>query len=273
MNPEMIVSGNIMEIYGLSKNFGGISAVEGLTFNIKTHRVMGIIGPNGAGKTTVFNLITGVYKPTKGEIIFLGNDITGKPPEKIVQMGISRTFQNIRLFKNLTVLENVVIALDLNNPLYNLAEAFFLNWPLIPGKIKAKEMELREKAMFYLELLGIEAQAGKLANALPYGLQRKLEIARALALQPRLLLLDEPAAGMNPEESLELSRLIREIRIKLDLTIFLIEHHMDLVMDLCDYIYVINFGRELAKGTPDEIQENPAVLKAYLGEGRKRAKN
>ena len=273
MSAAVTYNEKIMEVKGLSKNFGGISAVEGLAFNIRTRQVMGIIGPNGAGKTTVFNLITGVYKPTKGAIVFRGKDITGYPPDRIVQLGISRTFQNIRLFRNLTALDNVVIALDLNNPLYNLAETFFQNWPFIPGKVKAKEKELREKAMFYLELAGIGAQAGKLAGALPYGLQRKLEIARALALQPRLLLLDEPAAGMNPEESMDLSRLIRVIRIKLDLTVFLIEHHMDLVMDLCDYIYVINFGRELAKGTPDEIQANPAVLKAYLGEGRKRVKH
>jgi ABC-type branched-subunit amino acid transport system ATPase component len=261
----------IMEIKGLSKSFGGIVAVENLTFAIKTGEIMGIIGPNGAGKTTVFNLITGVYQPTKGHIIFQDKDITGHSPDAIVKMGIARTFQNIRLFKNLSALENVVTALDLNNPLYNLAETFFLNWPLLPSKVRRREKELREKAMYYLELTGIAEYAAKQANALPYGLQRKLEIARALALQPKLLLLDEPAAGMNPEESMELSHLIKDIQMKLDLTVFLIEHHMDLVMEICDHLYVINFGRELAEGTTDEIQANPAVLKAYLGEGRKGA--
>lgn len=262
---------NIAEIKNLTKNFGGIVAVEDLTFNIKKGEVMGIIGPNGAGKTTVFNLITGVYQPTSGTITFNGEDITGQGPDEIVKKGISRTFQNIRLFKNLTVLDNVVTGLDLNNPLYNLAEALLMNPPFINSKIKQSEKKLREKALYYLELVGIDHLASNRADSLPYGLQRKLEIARALALDPKLLLLDEPAAGMNPEESLELADLIKEIQVKLDLTIFLIEHHMDLVMRLCDHIFVINFGRELAEGNPDEIQSNPAVLKAYLGEGYKGA--
>ena len=262
----------IMEIRELSKSFGGIIALEDLNFDIQTGEVMGIIGPNGAGKTTVFNLITGVYLPSRGRIAFKGKEITGLAPDEIVKLGIARTFQNIRLFKNLSAMENVVTALDLNNPMYNLAEAFLRNWPFIPGKVKRSEKEMREKAMYYLDLAGIGDQAKKLAGALPYGLQRKLEIARALALQPTLLLLDEPAAGMNPEESIDLSHLIKEIQGKLDLTVFLIEHHMDLVMEICDHIYVINFGRELAEGNAEEIQANPAVLKAYLGEeGRKRA--
>ncbi len=260
-----------LEIKNLSKSFGGIVAVEDLTFNIKSGEIMGIIGPNGAGKTTVFNLITGVYQPTRGQVIYKGQDITGRPPDEIVKLGIARTFQNIRLFKNLSALENVVTALDLKNPMYNLASTFFLNWPFIPGKVKRCEKELRQKAMLYLELVGIGDYAYKQASALPYGLQRKLEIARALALEPELLLLDEPAAGMNPEESMELSHLIRDIQQKLNLTVFLIEHHMDLVMEICDHLYVINFGRELAEGNPEEIQANPAVLKAYLGEGRKGA--
>ena len=260
----------IMTVRNLGKNFGGIVAVEDLTFEIRPLQVMGIIGPNGAGKTTVFNLITGVYKPSNGDIIFLDKNISGHPPDEIVKSGISRTFQNIRLFKNLSVLENVVTALDLHNPLYNLVDTFFLNWPLIPCKVKTKEKELREKAMYYLDLLGIGDLAGKQASALPYGLQRKLEIARALALEPKLLLLDEPAAGMNLEETRELGRLIKEIQNKLSFTVFLIEHHMDLVMDICDHIYVINFGRELAQGNAEEIQNNPTVLKAYLGEERKK---
>jgi len=259
---------NILEVKNLTKNFGGIVAVEDLSFNIKKGQIKGIIGPNGAGKTTVFNLITGVYKPTTGTVVFDGEDITNHAPDDIVKKGISRTFQNIRLFKNLSVLENVVTGLDLNNPLYNLAEALLLNPPFINSKVKKAEAQLWEKAMYYLELVGIEHLAEKTAGSLPYGLQRKLEIARALALYPKLLLLDEPAAGMNPEESMELADLIKDIQIKLDLSIFLIEHHMDLVMKLCDDIIVINFGRELAEGTPEEIQANPAVLKAYLGGGK-----
>lgn len=260
-----------LRINNLTKSFGGILAVENLTFDIKSGDIMGIIGPNGAGKTTVFNLITGVYKPSGGQIIFMDEDITGKAPDILVRKGIARTFQNIRLFRNLSALENVVTALDLHNPLYNLAEAMLLNPPFLPGKVKRAEKELRDKAIFFLDLVGIPDAAEKRADSLPYGTQRKLEIARALALEPKLLLLDEPAAGMNPEESMDLARLIREIRNKLDLTVFLIEHHMDLVMELCDYLYVINFGRELAEGSPEAIQNDPAVLKAYLGEGYKRA--
>ena len=260
-----------LRINNLTKSFGGILAVENLTFDIKSGDIMGIIGPNGAGKTTVFNLITGVYKPSGGQIIFMDEDITGKAPDILVRKGIARTFQNIRLFRNLSALENVVTALDLHNPLYNLAEAMLLNPSFLPGKVKRAEKGLRDKAIFFLDLVGIPDAAEKRADSLPYGTQRKLEIARALALEPKLLLLDEPAAGMNPEESMDLARLIREIRNKLDLTVFLIEHHMDLVMELCDYLYVINFGRELAEGSPEAIQNDPAVLKAYLGEGYKRA--
>lgn len=260
-----------MKIKNLSKNFGGIVAVEDLTFDIKQGEIMGIIGPNGAGKTTVFNLITGVYQPTSGTVLFGEEDITGQAPDAIVRKGIARTFQNIRLFKHLSALDNVITALDLNYPMYNLAEAIVLNVPFVPGKVKRGEKALQEKAMEFLEMVGIGDKAHVRANALPYGLQRKLEIARALALEPTLLLLDEPAAGMNPEESLELARLIKQIQVKLNLTVFLIEHHMDLIMELCDQIFVVNFGRELAKGSPEEIQSNPAVLKAYLGEGYKRA--
>ncbi len=261
----------IIQINNLTKAFGGIIAVEDLTFNIAKGEIMGIIGPNGAGKTTVFNLITGVYKPTRGSVKFNGEDITGRPPDEIVRAGIARTFQNIRLFRNLTALDNVVTALDLRHPLYSLGEAVFLNFPFVNSKVKRSESELREKAKYYLELVGIEQFAGSRADSLPYGLQRKLEIARALALEPRLLLLDEPAAGMNQEETMELSRLIKRIQLKLDLTVFLIEHHMACVMELCDHIFVVNFGRRLAEGNAEEIQCNPAVLKAYLGEGYKGA--
>ena len=262
---------HIIKINGLTKSFGGIVAVEDLTFNIKKGEIMGIIGPNGAGKTTVFNLITGVYKPTRGTIQFNGQNITGLAPDQIVRKGIARTFQNIRLFRNLTALDNVVTALDLHHPLYGLGDALLLNIPFVNGKVKRSEKELREKGKYYLDLVGIAHLAESRADSLPYGLQRKLEIARALALEPTVLLLDEPAAGMNPEETMELARLIKSIQLKLDLTVFLIEHHMACVMELCDHIFVVNFGRKLAEGNADEIQANPAVLKAYLGEGYKGA--
>jgi branched-chain amino acid transport system ATP-binding protein len=262
---------HIIEIKELTKAFGGIMAVEDLTFNIAKGEIMGIIGPNGAGKTTVFNLITGVYKPTRGMIRFHGEDITGLPPDRIVHKGVARTFQNIRLFRNLTALDNVVTALDLNHPKYGLAEALLFNPPFLNSRVKRSEKELREMGMHYLNIVGIDHLAHNRADSLPYGLQRKLEIARALALEPQLLLLDEPAAGMNPEETMELARLIKSIQMKLDLTVFLIEHHMACVMELCDHIFVVNFGRRLAEGNAEEIQANPAVLKAYLGEGYKGA--
>lgn len=262
---------HIIEIKELTKAFGGIMAVEDLTFNIAKGEIMGIIGPNGAGKTTVFNLITGVYKPTRGMIRFHGEDITGLSPDRIVHKGVARTFQNIRLFRNLTALDNVVTALDLNHPKYGLSEALLFNPPFLNSRVKHSEKELREMGMHYLNLVGIDHLAHNRADSLPYGLQRKLEIARALALEPQLLLLDEPAAGMNPEETMELARLIKSIQIKLDLTVFLIEHHMACVMELCDHIFVVNFGRRLAEGNAEEIQANPAVLKAYLGEGYKGA--
>lgn len=258
----------IASVENLGKNFGGILAAEDLTFQVRKKEIMGIIGPNGAGKTTVFNLMTGVYPPTAGKVFLDGEDITHLAPDVIVKKGVSRTFQNIRLFKRLTVLENVITALDLHYPLYNIGEALFLNLPFYKGKIKRAEQELRDKAMHYLDTVGISHLAANQADSLPYGLQRKLEMARALALEPKLLLLDEPAAGMNPEESMELARLIRQIQKDFDITVLLIEHHMDLVMYLCNHIFVMNFGRELAQGSPEEIQENPAVLKAYLGEGR-----
>lgn len=255
----------LLNVENLSKNFGGITAVSDLSFHVDKGEIVGIIGPNGAGKTTVFNLITGVYQPTTGKVTFDGADITGHASEAVVKAGITRTFQNIRLFNKLTVIENVITALDLNYKKYNFWEALFTNLPFVKGKIKKGEIELREQAKEYLRLVGIEHLAYKKAESLPYGLQRKLEIARAVALQPKLLILDEPAAGMNPEETRELTELIRDIAKKLGLTVLLIEHHMDLVMNLCDRLYVINFGAYLADGTPEEIQNNQAVLDAYLG--------
>ncbi len=257
----------VLELNGVTKKFGGITACKDISLSINQGQIMGLIGPNGAGKTTAFNLITGVYDVTEGTIHYEGKPITGKRPDQIVYGGISRTFQNIRLFRNLSVLDNVCIAVD-RHETYPLAPALFR----LPSVIR-KEKAIREHAMEYLAVVGLEEKASLRADSLPYGLQRKLEIARALALKPKLLLLDEPAAGMNPEESLELSKLIRQLHEKFSLTTLLIEHHMDVIMTLCDRIFVMNFGEKLAEGTAEEIQTNPEVLKAYLGEGYKRAGN
>ncbi len=252
----------VLSVSDLTKTFGGIVACSDLNFTVREGEILGLIGPNGAGKTTVFNLITGVYAPSRGRIIFGNQSIAGRPPDWIVRQGIARTFQNIRLFRNQTVLENVVIALDLKQVEYSLPHAM-----LRLGRVAKAEQRLRELAVAYLESVGLSDKATVRADSLPYGLQRKLEIARALALRPTLLLLDEPAAGMNPEEAAGLTELIRQITKQHHLTVILIEHHMDVVMSLCDRIMVINFGVKLAEGSPEEIQNNPAVLKAYLGEG------
>lgn len=262
-----------MEMLRLSqvgKKFGGITACNNISFSAETGQIVGLIGPNGAGKTTVFNLITGVYKPTSGDIAFEGRTISGRRPDDIVARGVARTFQNIRLFRNLSALENVCIAVDRVGE-YSLAQAL-LRLP----KVLKSEAETRRRAMEYLDALGIADKAEMKAESLPYGLQRKLEIARALALKPRLLLLDEPAAGMNPEESVELAKLIRSVHDRYQLTTLLIEHHMDVVMQLCNKIVVLNFGEKLAEGTGAEIQTNPDVLRAYLGSGersKRRARN
>ena len=255
----------LLELDRVSKSFGGIVACSKLSFSVSPGQIMGLIGPNGAGKTTVFNLVTGVYQPTSGRITFDGRENGRQRPDQLSGLGMARTFQNIRLFRNLTVLDNVRIALG-RKAGYGLLQALFL----APSASRA-EIRVRQEALEYLSLVGLAGKAGNRADSLPYGLQRKLEIARALALNPKLLLLDEPAAGMNPEESLELVGLIRALHEKFHLTILLIEHHMDVVMELCDRIVVLNFGEKLAEGTPDEIQSNPLVLKAYLGEGYKRA--
>ncbi|HEY3423580.1 MAG TPA: ABC transporter ATP-binding protein [Negativicutes bacterium] len=258
---------DILKLHAVTKKFGGIVACNDVSFTITAGHIMGLIGPNGAGKTTMFNLITGVYTPTSGNILFQGEDITGTRPDQVVDKGIARTFQNIRLFRNLSVLDNVCIAVD-RQVKYSLGAAL-LRLP----RILRKEQEIRRQAMEYLAAVGLEDKAAVRADSLPYGLQRKLEIARALALQPQLLLLDEPAAGMNPEESLDLAKLIRTVHDRYKLTTLLIEHHMDVVMELCDQIFVLNFGEKLAEGTADSIQTNTDVLRAYLGEGYKRVEN
>lgn len=257
----------LAECIGLTKAFGGVVAVNDLSFGIDEGEILGLIGPNGAGKTTVFNLMTGFYRPTAGSARFSGRDLTVMTPPQIVNSGIARTFQNIRLFANLSVLDNVTTVL------YRYAKYGFVQALLKNRNVRRDEKFIREAAMSYLAEVGLEGRAHERASALPYGLQRKLELARALALEPRLLLLDEPAAGMNPEESMELVRLIETLKEKHNLTILLIEHHMDVVMSLCQRIVVMNFGEKLMEGTPEEVQRDERVIEAYLGEEYAGAQN
>ncbi len=251
----------LLKTKNVTIRFGGLVAVDLLNIEVNSGEIIAIIGPNGAGKTTAFNLITGVYTPTEGDILLDGLKINGKRPDEIAKLGIARTFQNIRLFKDLTVLENVLIATHLNKKTGLFSATFRL-----PHAVK-EEKAMIKFAEDLLEETGLLQFRDEIASNLPYGLQRRLEIARALATKPKLLLLDEPAAGMNPKESLELTEFIREIRDKFNLTVLLIEHHMQLVMDISDRIYVLEYGRTIAKGVPAEIQANPVVIKAYLGEG------
>ncbi|MDK2879895.1 MAG: branched-chain amino acid transport system ATP-binding protein [Thermoanaerobacteraceae bacterium] len=253
----------MLEMKNLTKTFGGLTAVENVNFMVQKGSISGLIGPNGAGKTTIFNLITGIYKVTEGEIIFKGIPIQNLEPHKIASMGITRTFQNIRLFKKLSVYDNILTACH-HNAGYNLIESV-----LRLGRFKKEEKDLRQDTEDLMEIMGLAKWRDHAAHSLPYGLQRRLEIARALAVKPELLLLDEPAAGMNPDETLQLMNLIREIRDKFKCTIFIIEHHMDLVMGICENIMVLNFGRKLTEGPPEKVQRDPQVIQAYLGEGAK----
>ena len=249
----------LLEVTNLGIAFGGLQAVAQLDMKMEKGQLYGLIGPNGAGKTTVFNMLTGVYRPTEGDIILDGKNITGQQPAKINQEGIARTFQNIRLFDQMSVLDNVKIGLH-NQVKYSMWTGIFR----LPG-FREKERQMNKQAMQLLKIFDLDKEADLPASSLPYGKQRKLEIARALATNPKLLLLDEPAAGMNPQETLELAQFIREIRTNFHKTILLIEHHMDLVMDIADRIYVLDFGQLIAQGTPDEIQNNERVIDAYLG--------
>lgn len=250
----------ILQINGLNKNFGGVKAIDSFNLQLEKGKIHGLIGPNGAGKTTIFNTITGIYKPDAGEIRFKGKDVTGLKPFQVAQLGVGRTFQNIRLFATLNVMENVLIASNLDIT-YNMLDSF-LRLP----KYKREEKALREKAMELLKIVGLQDLVDAQANSLPYGHQRKLEIARAVALNPSLLLLDEPAAGMNKEESVELVEFIKEIKERFDLTVLMIEHHMDVVAGLCDHVTVLNFGKTIASGKLDEVKNNKMVVEAYLGE-------
>lgn len=276
------MSNNVLHVKDITMQFGGVVAVNNLSLDIPEGKIVALIGPNGAGKTTAFNCITGVYEPTNGLVEFMDQPIVrnhpkgkmkknykgenadkylGKvvalTPDKITEKGISRTFQNIRLWKSMTVFENVLIAKHMR------ADQNFLS-ATFRGNAK-EEARMREETMELLIEQGLDKFKDEVATSLPYGLQRRLEIARALASEPKLLLLDEPAAGMNPQETQELAEFIKEIRDKYHLTIFLIEHHMDLVMQISDYIYVIDFGSKIAQGIPEEIQANQRVIDAYLG--------
>ncbi|MFZ2263885.1 MAG: ABC transporter ATP-binding protein, partial [Trichococcus flocculiformis] len=253
---------SLLEVKELTKNFGGLAAVSNVDFAIEENELVGLIGPNGAGKTTFFNLLTGVYVPTEGTIeLEIDNKkvlLNGKAPYKITDLGLARTFQNIRLFKELTVIDNVLIAMH-----STMGESTFHSLLRTPTYYR-KEAEMREKALELLAIFELEKKYDVLAKNLPYGEQRRLEIVRALATDPKILFLDEPAAGMNPQETAELTALIRKIQKDFKITVVLNEHDMSLVMNVCERIYVLEYGRLLAKGTPEEIQKNPAVIKAYL---------
>lgn len=249
----------ILEINALSKHFGGVKAINNFSVSVEKKQIYGLIGPNGAGKTTIFNIITGIYKSTSGSIKFEGQEISNNLSYQIASLGVGRTFQNIRLFTKLSVIDNVYIASQ-GSATYGLFEAVTR-----VGKFSQTEKHVKENSYHLLELLGLADIAEKQAGSLPYAHQRRLEIARCLALNPRLILLDEPAAGTNPDESRELIDFIKEIHEKFNLTILMIEHHMDVVMSLCQYITVLNFGEVICQGTPAEVKQTPCVIEAYLG--------
>jgi len=255
-----MTNGSLLEAQGVTIRFGGLTAVSNFNLNIQPHELVGLIGPNGAGKTTIFNMLTGVYKPTEGEIRIGGTPTRELKPYQITSLGVARTFQNIRLFKELSVLDNVKIGGHIHYKYAGTAAVLHTN------RFRDAEDEAEEQAYRLLELFGLARRAQDSAKNLPYGDQRRLEIARALAARPKLLLLDEPAAGLNTGETLQLMAKIHEIRDRFDLAILLIEHNMELVMGICERISVLNFGKTIAEGTPEVIRANQDVIEAYLGE-------